>query len=68
MLRIRLGEASAKIRSGAPVDEESDFNLRVWAGELPLRIVPGTPIRDPRSEFEVPIPAYLNDIVARFRA
>jgi uncharacterized protein len=68
VLRIRLGEASAKIRSGAPVDEESDFNLHVWAGELPLRIVPGTPIRDPRSEFEVPIPAYLNNIVARFRA
>jgi nitroimidazol reductase NimA-like FMN-containing flavoprotein (pyridoxamine 5'-phosphate oxidase superfamily) len=68
VLRIPLREASAKIRTGAPVDEESDYNLRVWAGELPLRIVPGTPIRDPRSEFEVPIPSYLNKIVARFRA
>jgi uncharacterized protein len=66
VLRIPLKEASAKIRSGAPVDEESDYNLPVWAGELPLRIVPGTPIRDPRSEFEVPIPPYLNKIMARF--
>jgi uncharacterized protein len=68
VLRLPLREASAKIRTGAPMDEESDYNLRVWAGELPLRIVAGTPIRDPRSEFEVPIPSYLNHIVARFRA
>jgi nitroimidazol reductase NimA-like FMN-containing flavoprotein (pyridoxamine 5'-phosphate oxidase superfamily) len=68
VLRIPLREASAKIRIGAPVDEESDYNLRVWAGELPLRIVPGTPILDPRSEVEVPIPSYLNKIVTRFRA
>jgi uncharacterized protein len=68
VLRIPLTEASAKIRTGGPVVEESDYNLRVWAGELPLRIVPGTPIRDPRSEFEAPIPSYLNNIVARFRA
>ena len=68
VLRIPLREASAKIRIGAPVDEESDYNLRVWAGELPLRIVPGTPILDPRSEFEVPTPSYLNKIVTRFRA
>jgi uncharacterized protein len=68
VLRIPLKEASAKIRTGAPVDEESDYNLRVWAGELPLRIVAGTPIQDPRSEFEVPIPSYLNNIMARFRA
>jgi uncharacterized protein len=68
VLRIFLREASAKIRTGAPMDEESDYNLRVWAGELPLRIVPGTPIRDPRSELEVPIPTYLNKIVARFRS
>jgi nitroimidazol reductase NimA-like FMN-containing flavoprotein (pyridoxamine 5'-phosphate oxidase superfamily) len=68
VLRIPLREASAKIRTGAPVDEENDYNLRVWAGELPLRTVVGTPIRDPRSEFEVPIPSYLNNIMARFRA
>jgi uncharacterized protein len=68
VLRMPLKEASAKIRSGAPVDEGRDYNLRVWAGELPLRIVAGTPIRDPRSEFEVPIPSYLNNIIARFRA
>ena len=68
VLRIPLREASAKIRSGAPMDEQSDYNSRVWAGELPLRIVPGTPIRDPRSPFDVSIPSYLNNIVARFRA
>jgi len=68
VLRIPLREASAKSRSGGPMDEKSDYRLRVWAGEVPLRIIPGTPIRDPRSEHEVPIPSYLSNIMARFRA
>jgi nitroimidazol reductase NimA-like FMN-containing flavoprotein (pyridoxamine 5'-phosphate oxidase superfamily) len=36
VLRLPLTEASAKIRSGPPVDEEADYSLPVWAGEVPL--------------------------------
>ncbi len=45
---IPLDEASAKVRSGPPKDKEEDYDLPIWAGELPLRLVPGAPIDDPR--------------------
>lgn len=48
VLRLGLDEASAKIRRGPPVDDEADYTWPVWAGEVPLRLVPGTPIPDPR--------------------
>ncbi len=54
VLRIPLDEASAKIRTGPSVDEEADYALDVWAGELPLRLVASAPSTDPRSKPEVP--------------
>jgi uncharacterized protein len=40
VLRLRLDEASAKVRSGGPKDAEADMGLPVWAGEVPLRVRP----------------------------
>jgi uncharacterized protein len=48
VLRLPIEEASAKVRTGPPVDDEEDYALEVWAGILPLRLVPGTPLPDPR--------------------
>jgi nitroimidazol reductase NimA-like FMN-containing flavoprotein (pyridoxamine 5'-phosphate oxidase superfamily) len=45
---LSLAEASAKVRTGPPKDREDDYDLDVWAGELPLRLEPQTPISDPR--------------------
>ena len=39
VLGMRLDEASAKVRSGPPKDDEQDLSLPVWAGELPVRMV-----------------------------
>jgi nitroimidazol reductase NimA-like FMN-containing flavoprotein (pyridoxamine 5'-phosphate oxidase superfamily) len=47
VIAVPLEECSAKVRTGPPVDKEADYDLPVWAGELPLRIVPGTPIPEP---------------------
>jgi nitroimidazol reductase NimA-like FMN-containing flavoprotein (pyridoxamine 5'-phosphate oxidase superfamily) len=47
ILAVPLEECSAKVRSGPPKDEPEDFDLPVWAGELPLRTVAGTPVPDP---------------------
>src|ERR1044071_3769832 len=41
-----LAEASAKVRSGPPIDEEEDYALGVWAGVVPISMVKGEPIRD----------------------
>jgi hypothetical protein len=48
VLRLAIEEASAKVRTGPPLDDEEDYALECWAGVLPLRLVPGTPIPDPR--------------------
>lgn len=48
VLSLPLVEASAKVRTGPPVDDEADYELPVWAGEIPLRLVAGVPINDPR--------------------
>ncbi|MBW3670208.1 MAG: pyridoxamine 5'-phosphate oxidase family protein [Acidobacteria bacterium] len=37
VLRLMIGEASAKIRSGDPVDDPEDHSLEVWAGVVPLK-------------------------------
>ncbi len=63
VLSLALTEASAKIRRGPPLDEESDYALTCWAGELPLRIQPLAPVRDPRLKAEVQTP----DALATYR-
>ena len=48
VLRLGLEEVSAKIRTGPPVDDEEDYALPVWAGVVPVKTVPGTPLPDAR--------------------
>jgi nitroimidazol reductase NimA-like FMN-containing flavoprotein (pyridoxamine 5'-phosphate oxidase superfamily) len=59
VLAIPLEEVSAKVRRGHPVDEEQDYDLPVWAGVLPLALVPGTPVPDPRLDDSIPVPSYV---------
>ena len=47
VLAMDLEEASAKVRTGPPKDDEDDYELPVWAGVLPMRIVAGEPVDDP---------------------
>lgn len=61
VLSLPLVEASAKVRTGPPVDDEADYELPVWAGEIPLRLVAGVPINDPRLQpGTVPSPIPIN--------
>jgi nitroimidazol reductase NimA-like FMN-containing flavoprotein (pyridoxamine 5'-phosphate oxidase superfamily) len=48
VLALPLAEASAKVRTGPPVDDEEDYELPVWAGVVPLRLSADAPIDDPR--------------------
>jgi uncharacterized protein len=59
VLGMSITEAVAKVRTGPPADDEEDYGLDVWAGVLPLRIVAGTPIADPRLKPGVKLPDYL---------
>jgi hypothetical protein len=44
VLEFPIAEASAKVRSGPPIDDEEDMALSCWAGEIPLRMVAGRPV------------------------
>jgi uncharacterized protein len=59
VLAVSLEEVSAKVRVGDPKDDEEDHALPVWAGVLPLALVPGTPVPDPLLDPSVPEPPYL---------
>ena len=54
VLRLPLAEASAKVRTGGPEDDEADMGLDVWAGVLPLVTVCGEPLRDGVDDGAVP--------------
>jgi nitroimidazol reductase NimA-like FMN-containing flavoprotein (pyridoxamine 5'-phosphate oxidase superfamily) len=59
VLSFSLEEASAKVRTGPPLDDEADYAGEVWAGVLPLRLSAGEPIDDPRLPDGVEVPAYV---------
>ena len=59
VLSLKIKEGSAKIRTGAPTDEESDYALPYWAGELPLKLTPGNPIADSKLSPKLTIPEHI---------
>src|SRR5258708_260921 len=58
VLALSLDEASAKVRSGPPKDDEADLALDVWAGVVPVRTVAGEPQPDPDLAPEIETPGY----------
>ena len=42
LLALPIAEASAKVRTGGPLDDEADLSLPVWAGVIPLRLAAQT--------------------------
>lgn len=58
VLSLPLNEASAKVRTGPPLDDEEDYELDVWAGVIPLRLVAEEPVDDPRSKAALAPPEY----------
>ncbi|HXG66092.1 MAG TPA: pyridoxamine 5'-phosphate oxidase family protein [Blastocatellia bacterium] len=59
VLALPLVEASAKVRTGPPIDDEEDYELDAWAGVLPLHIQAAEAIRDPRLKEGIQLPDYL---------
>lgn len=60
VLCLPIEEASAKVRTGPPLDDESDYALPYWAGVLPIQLQARAPVADPRLPPGIPLPAGLN--------
>jgi len=65
VLEFSIEEASSKVRSGPPLDDESDYGLPVWAGVLPLEIKSRPPIPDDKLIKGVTLPDYVRRYDAR---
>ncbi len=59
VLSITIDEASAKVRTGPPKDDEEDYSLDIWAGIVPLQVERKAPIPDPLLKPGTDVPAYL---------
>ncbi len=67
LLRVPLGEASAKIRTGPPIEEtEEDYQLEAWAGVVPLRVAADEPIPDPRLDPSVELTDDIKKLIDRY--
>ncbi|MBT5773779.1 MAG: pyridoxamine 5'-phosphate oxidase family protein [Dehalococcoidia bacterium] len=56
VLSMPIEEASAKIRTGPPGDDEEDYALPIWAGVIPVTTTLGNPIPDPRLTVGIELP------------
>jgi uncharacterized protein len=66
VLEFFIDEVSSKIRSGPPLDDESDYGWPVWAGVLPLEIRSQPAIPDDQLVDGVALPDYVRRYDARF--
>jgi nitroimidazol reductase NimA-like FMN-containing flavoprotein (pyridoxamine 5'-phosphate oxidase superfamily) len=48
IVAVAIREASAKVRTGPPVDTGKDYEIPVWAGQVPLNLTRGEPVPDSR--------------------
>ncbi|MEM9486126.1 MAG: pyridoxamine 5'-phosphate oxidase family protein, partial [Cyanobacteria bacterium P01_F01_bin.116] len=64
VLALPIEEASAKIRTGPPVDDAADYERPHWAGVIPLRVQAGEPIVDPKLAEGIGVPEHVERYLA----
>lgn len=63
VVSIKIEEASAKIRTGPPKDDDEDYNLPVWAGVIPFIPMLSEPVRDPDQNENILLPDYIKKLL-----
>jgi nitroimidazol reductase NimA-like FMN-containing flavoprotein (pyridoxamine 5'-phosphate oxidase superfamily) len=61
VLSIPIVEASAKLRSGDPLDDEADYAMPIWAGQIPIAMNTLRPVADARLDASTPLPAHVTE-------
>lgn len=64
VLKFSIEEASAKIRTGKPIDDKEDYELNIWAGIVPFKFKTGEPVRDEQLKESISLPDYLLDFIS----
>ncbi|MEQ1924062.1 MAG: pyridoxamine 5'-phosphate oxidase family protein [Pyrinomonadaceae bacterium] len=60
VLKLPITEASAKIRTGPPIDDDEDYSMNIWAGVIPLTLTPHDPVPDPKLAPNIKLPDHLS--------
>jgi nitroimidazol reductase NimA-like FMN-containing flavoprotein (pyridoxamine 5'-phosphate oxidase superfamily) len=60
VLSVEIAEASAKVRTGPPHDDEEDYRLPIWAGLVNFVAAAPHIVPDPRLAPGVPAPGYVS--------
>ena len=60
LMFMPIEEASAKIRTGQPLDDDGDYALPIWGGVLPVRMEVLPPEPDPRNLEGVEMPGHVS--------
>lgn len=61
VLKLPIEEASAKIRTGGPIDDDEDYEMDVWAGVVPISLHPSAPVADEKLSDSVEVPKHARD-------
>jgi nitroimidazol reductase NimA-like FMN-containing flavoprotein (pyridoxamine 5'-phosphate oxidase superfamily) len=61
VVSIPISEASAKVRTGPPMDDAEDYELPVWAGIIPLALTASDPVADARLKPGIAVPPHASD-------
>lgn len=61
VVAVPLTEASAKVRSGPPMDEEADLELDHWGGEIPMKLTPQRPLAAEYLDARTAVPSTVSD-------
>ncbi|MDM7921259.1 MAG: pyridoxamine 5'-phosphate oxidase family protein [Pyrinomonadaceae bacterium] len=65
VLILPINEASAKLRTGDPKDDDEDYSMDVWAGVLPLHVSAGEPIPDEKLKAGISLPGHVKNFRPR---
>jgi len=66
LISIPIREASAKIRTGPPKDDEPDYQRDVWAGEVPLKLSASDPVPDPSLKEGLSTSKVIEDLLRKY--
>ena len=67
VLKLPIEEASAKVRTGPPIDDEEDYAMNIWAGILPVELKTCDPIDDDRLDNGAVPPNNITNYTRKFR-
>jgi uncharacterized protein len=65
VLAVSLEEASVKVRTGPPKDDDEDYDSGIWAGVVPAGLTFGQPEPDPALRADIPVPVHIGALANR---